>query len=43
MEDFTDLFEEDEVETDESGEIEISREDLGGDATKIIVMVKVED
>ena len=43
VEEFTDLFEEDEVETDESGEIEISREDLGGDATKIIVMEKVED
>ena len=42
VEQFTDLFEEDEVESAGS-EIDISREDLGGDCTKVIVMEKVED
>ena len=43
VDDFCDLFEEEEVENDGESEIEISREDLGGDSTKIIVMERVED
>ena len=43
VEEFTDLFDEEEVENEEESEIDISREDLGGDSTKIIVMERVED
>ncbi len=43
VEEFTDLFEEEEVETDGGSEIDISREDLGGDSTRVIVMDKAED
>ena len=43
VDDFCDLFEEEEVENEGESEIEISREDLGGDSTKIIVMERVED
>lgn len=43
VEEFTDLFDDDEIVAEEQPEIEISREDLGGDVTKIIVMQKVED
>lgn len=43
VEEFTDLFEEDEVDFDGGSEIDISREDLGGDTTRIIVMEKAED
>ena len=42
VEEFTDLFDEEEVYSDVD-EIDISREDLGGDSTKIIVMERVED
>ena len=42
VDDFCDLFEEEEVENEGESEIEISREDLGGDSTKIIVMERVE-
>ena len=40
---FTDLFDEEEVDPEGGSEIDISREDLGGDSTKIIVMERVED
>ena len=43
VEEFTDLFDDEEVVAEEQSEVEISREDLGGDATKIIVMKKVEE
>ena len=43
VDDFCDLFEEEEVENEGESEIEISREDLGGDSTKITVMERVED
>ncbi len=43
VEEFTDLFDDEEVVAEDRSEIEISREDLGGDVTKIIVMKKVED
>ena len=43
VEEFTDLFDDEEVVAEEQSEVEISREDLSGDATKIIVMEKVEE
>ena len=43
VEEFTDLFDEEEVDFEGGSEIDISREDLGGDTTRIIVMEKAED
>ena len=43
VEEFTDLFDEEEVDSEGGCEIDISREDLGGDSTKKIVMEKDED
>ena len=43
VEEFTDLFDEEEVDFEVGSEIDISREDLGGDTTRIIVMEKAED
>ena len=43
VEEFTDLFDEEEVDFEGGSEIDTSREDLGGDTTRIIVMEKAED
>ena len=43
VEEFTDLFDEEEVDFEGGSEIDSSREDLGGDTTRIIVMEKAED
>ena len=43
VDEFTDLFDEEQVDPEGGSEIDISREDLGGDSTKIIVMERVED
>ena len=43
VEESTDLFDEEEVDFEGGSEIDISREDLGGDTTRIIVMEKAED
>ena len=43
VEEFTDLFDEEDVDFEGGSEIDISREDLGGDTTRIIVMEKAED
>ena len=43
VDEFTDLFDEEEVDFEGGSEIDISREDLGGDTTRIIVMEKAED
>lgn len=43
VDEFTDLFDEEEVADEMCDELEISREDIGGDCTKVIVMRRVED
>ncbi|MCD8372699.1 MAG: MBL fold metallo-hydrolase, partial [Clostridia bacterium] len=40
VEEFTDLFDDEEVIFSDEDEMEFSREDLGGDSTRVIVMNK---